>query len=108
MFRLRPQQRDGIRAAIILALCAVALTPHRGAAQGTIFPAGSLVTTEMSHSLSVFHPGSVGYVVVRAEVAEGWHINANKPLESYLIPSVLEVQASPESRSCVSSIPPPF
>jgi thiol:disulfide interchange protein DsbD len=95
MFRLGPQHRDGIRAAIILALLAVTLTPHGGAAQGTIIPGGALVTIEMSHSLSVFHPGSVGYVAVRADVAEGWHINANKPLESYLIPSVLEVQAGP-------------
>jgi thiol:disulfide interchange protein DsbD len=95
MCRFSARRTGGLRPAIILAFFAMFLAPHPGAAQGMLFPGEALVTTDMSHSLSVFHPGSVGYVAVRAEVAEGWHINANKPLESYLIPSVLELQASP-------------
>jgi thiol:disulfide interchange protein DsbD len=47
----------------------------------------------MSHSLSVFHGGSVAYLAVSADIAEGWHINSDEPLEKYLIPTVLKVTA---------------
>ena len=95
MQRFRVSGRPGIRPAIIAAFVAVHLAPLAAAAQGIGLPGGALVTTNMSHSLSVFHPGSTGYLAITARIAEGWHINANKPLESYLIPSVLDVQASP-------------
>ena len=52
-----------------------------------------LVTADMTHSLSVFHPGSTGYLAIRARIAAGWHINANKPLDSYLIPTELVIEA---------------
>jgi thiol:disulfide interchange protein DsbD len=81
--------------ALVAVFAAALLAPHAAAAQGIALPGTALVTTNMSHSLSVFHPGSTGYVAITARIAEGWHINANKPLESYLIPSVLDVQASP-------------
>jgi thiol:disulfide interchange protein DsbD len=84
-----------IRPALILALLAMAIAPQAGGAQGVAFPGTALVTIDMSHSLSVFHPGAVGYVAITARIADGWHINSNEPLESYLIPSVLEVESSP-------------
>jgi thiol:disulfide interchange protein DsbD len=88
------------RAAALAAIAALATVgalaaPRATAAQGMVFPGGALVTTDMTHSLSVFHPGSVGFIAITAEIAEGWHINSNKPLEEYLIPSVLEVDAPP-------------
>ena len=95
MFRLRAPRFDGVRPLIALAFAAALLAPVAGNAQGFGFPGGALVTTDMSHSLSVFHPGSVGYVAITADIAAGWHINAEKPLESYLIPTVLAVSAPP-------------
>jgi len=95
MFRLRAPRFDGVRPLIALAFAAALLAPVAGNAQGFGFPGGALVTTDMNHSLSVFHPGSVGYVAITADIAAGWHINAEKPLESYLIPTVLAVSAPP-------------
>lgn len=62
-------------------------------AQDLLVPSGGLVTADMFHSLSVFHPGATGYVAVTVRVADGWHINSNKPLDKYLIPTVLAVGA---------------
>jgi thiol:disulfide interchange protein DsbD len=93
MFRLKALRFKGILPAIVLAFVAALLAPDAGNAQGFAFPGGALVTADMSHSLSVFHPGSVGYVAITVDIAAGWHINADKPLESYLIPTVLEVSA---------------
>jgi thiol:disulfide interchange protein DsbD len=95
MFRVSTARFDRIRRLAAIAFAAALLAPAAGAAQGFDFPAGALVTAEMSHSLSVFHSGSVGYVAITADIAAGWHINAEKPLESYLIPTVLEVTAPP-------------
>jgi len=95
MFGFRAPRFDGVRPLIALALAAALLAPVAGNAQGFGFPGGSLVTADMNHSLSVFHPGSVGYVAITADIAAGWHINAEKPLESYLIPTVLAVSAPP-------------
>lgn len=93
MFRSSAARLDGIRFIAVAALCAGLLAPGAADAQGIGFPAGALVTARMTHSLSVFHPGATGYVAVTAEIAEGWHINSEKPLESYLIPSVLAISA---------------
>jgi thiol:disulfide interchange protein DsbD len=93
VFRFRTFRLNGLRAAMLLSLFAILPAPRAGCAQGIAFHGAALVTTKMSHSLSVFHPGSVGYIAITAEIADGWHINSNDPLESYLIPSVLEVNA---------------
>jgi thiol:disulfide interchange protein DsbD len=82
-----------MRAALAAAFLAFLLVPSAGSGQGIVFPPGGLVTANMSHSLSVFHAGSTGYIAMTAEVAEGWHLNSNKPLETYLIPTVLDVRA---------------
>ncbi|RJR29174.1 MAG: DUF255 domain-containing protein [Candidatus Latescibacterota bacterium] len=78
---------------LVLAACAAALAASPAGAQGLFIPSEGLVTAGMSHSLSVFHPGATGFVAVTARIAEGWHINSNKPLDSYLIPSELIVNA---------------
>ena len=80
-------------AATVLTLCLLFAGPRGALCQGLGFPVGSLVKSEMTHSLSVFNQGSTGYLAIFAEIETGWHINANKPLESYLIPTVLEVRA---------------
>ena len=93
MFRWRAPRVGSMSAATAIAFLTLLLLPSAGGGQGIVFPPGGLVTASMNHSLSVFHPGSTGYVAVTAEIAEGWHINSHKPLESYLIPTVLDVQA---------------
>ncbi|HVO76854.1 MAG TPA: protein-disulfide reductase DsbD domain-containing protein, partial [Candidatus Bathyarchaeia archaeon] len=94
MGRIRVRGALITRLAAVVAFALALLMPRAAGAQGIGLPGEALVTTNMSHSLSVFHPGSTGYIAVTARIAPGWHINANKPLETYLIPSVLEIAAS--------------
>ena len=72
-------------------LCAAVSTA--GASQQLFAIPGELVSARALLSLSTFHPGSSGYLAVTADIGEGWHINSNEPLESYLIPTILEVKA---------------
>jgi hypothetical protein len=37
-----------------------------------------------------------GSIAVKIKVAEGWHINAHKPLEDYLVPTTLKVKSDVE------------
>jgi len=85
----------GAFATLTVLVTALGVFSRPATAQGISFPTESLVSLEMTHSLSAFHPGSIGYLAVSADIAPGWHINANKPLESYLIPTMLAVEAPP-------------
>ena len=76
-----------------LILIILALIPAWPSAQSLFQPPGELVETEAKLSLSRFHAGSGGYLAVTAEIAGGWHINSNEPLDEYLIPTRLEVFA---------------
>lgn len=40
---------------------------------------------------SVLSPGSVGTLIVEAEIPEGCHIESHEPLEPFLIPTVLTI-----------------
>jgi thiol:disulfide interchange protein DsbD len=60
-------------------------------AQGLFSQAENLVSSEAVASLTVFHPGSTGYIAVKAIVIDGWHINSNTPLDKFLIPTELLV-----------------
>ena len=82
-------------ATLTVLVTALGVFSRPATAQGISFPTESLVSLEMTHSLSAFHPGSTGYLAVSAHIAPGWHINANRPLESYLIPTMLAVEAPP-------------
>jgi thiol:disulfide interchange protein DsbD len=93
MFRSRARRTDCTRGALAALFLALLLLPSSDRGQGIVFPPGGLVTANMTHSLSVFHAGSTGYVAITAEVADGWHLNSNAPLETYLIPTVLDVRA---------------
>lgn len=79
-------------AAAAAALLRIAL-PAPAAGQFDFTESGRLVSTTAAASLSVFHAGSRGHIAVTATVQDGWHINAHKPLDAYLIPTVLEVTA---------------
>jgi thiol:disulfide interchange protein DsbD len=78
---------------ILLALVLCAALSTAGTAQQLFATPGELVSARALLSLSTFHAGSSGYLAVTADIGEGWHINSNKPLESYLIPTILEVTA---------------
>lgn len=88
----RTALRSGVGRLLLLVSCGAALAAP-AFAQGFFIPSEGLVTVSATHSLSVFHPGATGYVAVTASIAEGWHINSNKPLDRYLIPSELIVTA---------------
>jgi thiol:disulfide interchange protein DsbD len=74
-------------------LAGIAADPAPAGAQSLFAPPGELVRTEAKLSLSTFHAGSGGYIAVTATIADGWHINSNRPLEKYLIPTILEIHA---------------
>lgn len=79
---------------IITALCISLVLPlHGPLAQKILMPFGELVDAEARISLSIFHPGAEGYIAITAAISDGWHINSHQPLESYLIPTVLEIKA---------------
>lgn len=88
-------ERTSGRAACALPLIAAVLISMAAAApaQDLFMQPASLVEAEAFASLSVFHPGSTGYIAVRASIEEEWHINSNKPLDKFLIPTVLKVKA---------------
>lgn len=71
--------------ATIAALCAVSTA----SGQDFFTQTGNLVDAEASASLSVFHPGSTGYIAVKATIRDGWHINSHQPLDKFLIPTRL-------------------
>ena len=78
---------------LLLTLILCAALPSTGTAQQLFGMPGELVNARAMLSLSTFHAGSSGYLAMTADIGEGWHINSNDPLESYLIPTILEVKA---------------
>lgn len=90
---------------ILLTLLLCAAIPAAGASQQLFAIPGELVSARAMLSLSTFHAGSSGYLAVTADIGEGWHINSNEPLESYLIPTILDVSA-PEGIEIVDILYP--
>ncbi len=86
--------RHGTSTRRVAVLATALLIAAGGAfAQALLPPAEDLVSVRAISSFSKFHPGSTGYVAVTAEIAEGWHINSDKPRDEFLIPTALEVRA---------------
>ncbi len=52
-----------------------------------------ILSSEIFTSLSRFHPGSEGYIAVRVDIHDPWHINSNMPIDDFLIPTELEIIA---------------
>src|SRR5690606_9821480 len=50
------------------------------------------VTVEPLSGASAFHAGETALLGLRVRLSEGWHMNAHKPLEDYLIPTELTVE----------------
>lgn len=64
-----------------------------GAAGAALEEPSSLVRLSARVTPEPVRAGGSAEVVVTAEVAEGWHINSNKPSFDYLIPTVLSLTA---------------
>ena len=87
MMRLKREILFVVFASILIALSVPAL------AQQTVLSGKELVRCKILHNLSVYHQGSRGYMGLVADIADGWHINSNMPLDKYLIPTTVEVTA---------------
>lgn len=86
--------RYGTSTRCIAALAIMLFIAASGSFAQALFPAAEdLVSVKAIASFSKFHPGSTGHVAVTAEIAEGWHINSDKPRDEFLIPTTLEVTA---------------
>ncbi len=76
--------------ALIILLAAAAAAPS----SAQLFSqSGNLVDTDGYASLTVFHPGSTGFIAIKGVIKDEWHINSDSPLDKYLIPTILEVTA---------------
>jgi thiol:disulfide interchange protein DsbD len=81
--------RNAFIASVLIATIAAATPSH-----AQLFSqSGNIIDTDGYASLTVFHPGSKGFIAVRAMIKNEWHINSDAPLDKYLIPTVLEVTA---------------
>lgn len=92
--------------AALLAACSVLpLLPSAAIPQG--FSSARVVTAAGFLSLDRIHPGSAFRAAVVAEVADGWHVNANKPSLDYLIATSWTVDSAPAGIACGAPIYPP-
>ena len=77
-----------MRAASVAFLCA--LVPIRGQTQSRQ-PVPSL---SVRYEKAAGDSGSaVGALIVHVEIASGWHINSNAPLDEFLVPTTVEARA---------------
>jgi len=76
-----------LSAFFILATTAGAFT------QGAILRGEDLVSGELKENMSLYYPGSTGYLALVADIADEWHINSHTPLDNFLIPTTIEVEA---------------
>ncbi len=79
-------------AVLIMLLAAAAAAPSLAQ---LFLQSGNLVDTDGYASLTVFHPGSTGFIAIKAAIKDDWHINSDSPLDKYLIPTTLAV-STPE------------
>ncbi|MFP6581056.1 MAG: cytochrome c biogenesis protein CcdA [Candidatus Hydrogenedentota bacterium] len=69
-----------------LALVAIFLLPFVALAQGI------RVDTDLLQDTQAAHPGATHHLAVTVSLEHGYHVNSNKPLESFLIATVLTVE----------------
>lgn len=89
----------------LIAIVSIFGVTHDAHTQELFSSMQELVSVEVKRSHSLYHTGSSVYIAVVADITEGWHINSNKPLDKYLIPTVLEIRA-PEGFEIVSILYP--
>jgi DsbC/DsbD-like thiol-disulfide interchange protein len=86
-------------------LAAALLLPCRGAGQSLPRPE-TVVEPSATVSLEKVPQGRAFEIAVRAGIKPGFHINAHKPLEDYLIPTSLEAELPKGFRVLAVAYPP--
>ncbi len=81
-----------ITVTFLLIASTIAIWSNAGT-QDLFLPMQELVSIDVEMSHSLYHAGSTVSVAVVTEIKDGWHINSNKPLDKFLIPTVLEIRA---------------
>lgn len=66
-----------------------------GNAQMGFGSAGPKISYEAVLEQTAAHPGASVRGALRVSLSEGWHVNSHKPLEEYLIPTVLRFDQHP-------------
>jgi thiol:disulfide interchange protein DsbD len=66
-----------------------------------------LVKIETYQSFDKVYPGTEFKVAVKADVADTWHINSNKPYDEYLIPTSLIITENPYFKLNQTAYPKP-
>jgi DsbC/DsbD-like thiol-disulfide interchange protein len=88
-----------------IALCALALMA--GAQHHSELPPANTVVKPRAYvSLEPVPRGQTFEIAVVAEIQEGFHINANKVLEDYLIPTSLHLDVPPGLKLLETTYPP--
>ncbi len=67
----------------------------------------NLVSIEVFTSVDTVHPGGEFKFAIKAKIAEGWHINSNKPNEDFLIPSTVELSSEAGYKITMTKFPEP-
>jgi len=81
--------------AVALTVLAILAAPQSRAQMDSAVSAGPSVSLEAVPATNGMRPGETVQLAVVVDVEEGWHVNAHKPRDPYLIPTVLEL-ALPE------------
>lgn len=64
------------------------------AASTTSYGQGAIdIDSEVLYQTDATQSGTTAYVAIRIKLEHGYHVNANKPLEDFLIPTVVTVEA---------------
>jgi hypothetical protein len=95
-----------IRRNFILLLAAALLAPLGAAAQGGIPRPETVVTPRSYVSHEPVPRGREFEIAVVADIRKGFHINANKVLQDYLIPTSLEAELPKGFRLVEADYPP--
>ena len=85
----------------------VLLTGVLAARAAAAQPSASLVDVRAESQPSKGRPGGSFTLTVTATLKPGWHVNAHKPSEDYLIPTSVAVDAAPGIRLAEPAYPPP-
>ena len=99
-FEVWDSARKARRWALGLVLVAVfAFEPRAFAQQVSVVQANLVLATDAVHA------GSLAKAAVIAEVAPGYHINAHKPSQEYLIPTEVKINPSPLAKLISAEYP---
>ncbi|MDT7858242.1 cytochrome c biogenesis protein CcdA [Rubrivirga sp. S365] len=93
-----------------LRLLGLLLMPALALAQGSGAPASSASRVQVETALARdgVHPGQIVRAAVVLTVEEGWHVNANRPSQDYLIGTEVSLDGHPGFLLAEARYPPPL